>query len=149
MDQVLHSFAGLLLKALPTFILVVVLHFYLKRVFFKPLDKVLQDRDEATEGTRRRAEQSRERAASLAADYEAALSAVRRDIYQEQDETRRRSNQERASAIEESRARAAGMVRQAKAELAEQAASAKVTLAGESDRLAGEIAECILRGGRS
>ncbi len=54
MDAILNPLGGLLLRALPTFLLVLVLHFYLKRVFFAPLDKVLEARRQATEGARER-----------------------------------------------------------------------------------------------
>ena len=36
MDAVLNSLGELLVKALPTFILLLLLHFYLKWVFYRP-----------------------------------------------------------------------------------------------------------------
>src|SRR5690348_10440863 len=84
MDEILHQLAELLLKAIPTFVLVVLLHFYLKFVFFKPLAKVLQQRYEATEGARKAAEQSMERAAAKTKEYEAAMRAARSEIYHSQ-----------------------------------------------------------------
>ena len=65
----LHALGGILLRAVPTFLLVVLLHFYLKSMFFKPLAKVLQARYEATEGARKLAEQSLEQAAAKTAKY--------------------------------------------------------------------------------
>ena len=53
MDATLHALGEILLKAVPTVLLVVVLHFYLKYVFFKPLKKVLEERYNATEGARK------------------------------------------------------------------------------------------------
>jgi F-type H+-transporting ATPase subunit b len=148
MDQVLNSLGGLLLKALPTFVLVIFLHFYLKLVFFKPLDKALQQRNEATEGGRKRAELHTEQAAKLSAEYEAAISAVRRDLYQEQEMTRRRWHEERMVAIGQVRQQAAAMVRQAKAQLTEQVIQTKATLASESEQIARKIADRILREGQ-
>ena len=52
MEATLHALSGILLRAIPTFLIVVFLHFYLKYMFFKPLGKVLQARYEATEGAR-------------------------------------------------------------------------------------------------
>src|ERR1039457_7455677 len=46
MDATLHALGGILLKAVPTFRLVLALHFYLKSIFFKPLEKVLGQRYE-------------------------------------------------------------------------------------------------------
>jgi F-type H+-transporting ATPase subunit b len=145
MEETLHALGGLLLKALPTFLLVVVIHFYLKRVFYKPLDKVLQARGEATEGARKLADGGRTRAAQLSAEYEAAMGSARSELYREQDEMRRRRGQEQATAITEARSRAQMMVKEARAQLAVDVAEAKKTLAGETDRLAGEIADSILQ----
>ena len=99
MDVILHQLGELLLKALPTFILVVLLHFYLKSVFFKPLEKVLHKRYEATEGARKQAAESLERAAAKTTEYENALRAARTELYRQQEQihkqmrksTRRRS----------------------------------------------------------
>src|ERR1035437_5121817 len=87
MEATLHALGGILLKAVPTFLLLVLLHFYLKGVFFKPLQKVLRQRYEATEGefaeltaARRRAEAAVDEAkAQLSSDVEAAKAGLARD----------------------------------------------------------------------
>ena len=76
MDETLRALGGILLRAIPTFVLVVLLHFYLKFIFFKPLQKVLRQRYEATQGARKLAESSLAKAAEKAAEYEAALRAA-------------------------------------------------------------------------
>jgi F-type H+-transporting ATPase subunit b len=149
MDALLISLGGLLLRALPTFLLVVVLHFYLKWVFFAPLDRVLEARRQATEGARAAAQASMENASAKAAQYEAALRAARSEIYKEQEETRRNWRQEQAGALEESRRGASEMVTQARTQISAEASQAAQSLASESDRLAGEIAVSILRGRRN
>jgi F-type H+-transporting ATPase subunit b len=146
MEETLHALGGLLLKALPTFILVVVLHFYMKRVFFRPMDKVLQARHEATEGARKLAQTSLDRASEKTAEYEAGIRAARSDMYKEQEENRRKWRQEQAGAVKEARGKTGQMVKEAKAQLAVEVADAKEALAAESDRLAGQIAESILGG---
>jgi F-type H+-transporting ATPase subunit b len=149
MDAILTALGGLLLRALPTFLLVVILHFYLKRIFFVPLDKVLEARRQATEGARATAQASLEKASERAAEYEAAVRSARGEIYREQEETRRKWRQEQAGALGESRRNASEMAKQARAQLAAEAAEAKRSLASESGRLAREIAESMLRGRRS
>ncbi|MEN6535768.1 MAG: hypothetical protein ABFD60_03040 [Bryobacteraceae bacterium] len=146
MQEILHSLGGLLLKALPTFFLVVLLHFYLKRVFFRPLDKVLRERGEATEGARKAADESLATASRMSAEYEQAVRTVRGDIYREQEETRRRWRQEQAQTLEEARLKTGETVREAKNQIAAEAAEARQALAAESERLAGEIVESILKG---
>jgi len=149
MDAILNPLGGLLLRALPTFLLVLVLHFYLKRVFFAPLDKVLEARRQATEGARNAAHKSLETASRKASEYEAAIRAARGEMYKEQERTRRDWRQQQASAIEESRRNASEMVKQARVQLAAEAADAKQSLATESELLAGAITESILRGSRT
>jgi len=148
MDAILTALGGLLLKALPTFLLVLLLHFYLKFVFFRPLDKVLASRRSGTEGAREQAQASLDAANRKSAEYDAALRAARGEIYKEQEETRREWRAHRAAQVEESRRSASELVKQARAQLTEEAARANMSLQGESERLAGQIAEAILRGRR-
>jgi F-type H+-transporting ATPase subunit b len=149
MDAIITALGGLLLKALPTFLLVLVLHFYLKRVFFAPLDKVLQARHQATEGARAGARATLERASKKAAEYEAAIRAARGELHKEREETRREWREEQTSALGESRRNAAEMVKQARSQLGAEAATAKQSLEAETGRLADEITESILRGRRN
>jgi len=146
MEETLRALSGILLRAIPTFVLVVLLHFYLKAVFFKPLQKVLRQRYEATEGARKLAESSLAKAAEKAAEYEAALRAARSDTYKELEQLRRQLQDERAAGVREARARAEAAVAQAKATLAAEVASLKKNLEAESETLADRIATKILRG---
>lgn len=148
MDEILTALGGLVLSAVPTVLLLVLLHFYLKYVFFRPLDRVLARRHDATEGARNAAQASMETATRKAAEYAAAIRAARNEIYKEQEETRRKWRQEQAGAFEESRRKASEMVKQARVQLADEVVEANKLLAGETDRLASAIADSILRGDR-
>jgi len=53
MEQTLQALGGILLKAIPTVILLLILHFYFKAVLFGPIEKMLQQRRELTEGAKR------------------------------------------------------------------------------------------------
>ena len=77
MDVMLHALGGILLRAVPTFLLVILLHYYLKSVFFKPLEKVLNQCYEATQGARKLAEQSLQQAAAKTARYKTELRAAK------------------------------------------------------------------------
>jgi F-type H+-transporting ATPase subunit b len=147
MEATLHALSGILLRAIPTFLLVIFLHFYLKYMFFKPLDKVLQKRYDATEGARLRAAESLEKAAAKTAEYEAALRAARAEVYQSQEQLHRRLQAEQAAQTQAARERAEAAVREAKAQLAAEIAQAKTDLAGDSDALANQIAEAIVSRG--
>src|SRR5260221_508016 len=104
MDETLRQLGGILLRAVPTFLLVVLLHFYLKFIFFKPLGRILRQRYEATEGARKLAEASLAKAAEKAAEYEAALRAARAETYKELEQLRRQLQDDRAVAVREARA---------------------------------------------
>src|SRR5713101_6308088 len=133
MDETLRQLGGILLRAVPTFILVVLLHFYLKFIFFKPLGRILRQRYEATEGARKLAEASLAKASEKAAEYEAALRAARAETYKELEQLRRDLQDERSGAVREARQRAEAAAAQAKAELAVQVESLKKSLEEESD----------------
>jgi len=141
----LHALGGILLRAVPTFLLVILLHFYLKSIFFKPLEKVLRQRDEATKGARKLAEQSLELAASKTASYEAQLRAAKAAVYQAQDQLHQQLKDREAAALAEARKSAEAAVKLAQAQLARDVEAAKATLAADSDALANQIAEAILR----
>ena len=144
MDATLHSLGEILLKAIPTFFLVIALFVYLKYMFFGPLEKVLKARYDATEGARKMAEQSLERASARTAEYEAAMRAARGEIYQEQEKLRKQLQQERAVAVEAARQKSEAQITQAKTELAAEAAQARNNLAAESESLASQIADSVL-----
>jgi F-type H+-transporting ATPase subunit b len=140
----LHALGGILLRALPTFFLVVLLHLYLKYVFYRPLDRVLQARYEATEGSRKLADSTLLRASAKAAEYEATLRTMRAEIYREQEETRRRMEQDQAAALEKARHSAGALMAEAKAQLDGEVAEARRALEGEAEALASRIAEAVL-----
>lgn len=144
MDKILRDLAELLLKAVPTFVLVGLLHLYLKRMFFKPLERMLEARREATEGTRKLAEEAFAKVSEKAAEYKAALRAARAGIYGEQEETRRRWQQEHAAALEEAKQKADETVGEAGRLLASELAEARRTLEQEAGGLAARLAEKVL-----
>jgi len=145
MDATLHALGGILLRAVPTFLLVVFLNFYLKIIFFKPLEKVLHQRYQATEGARKLAAESLARAAAKTAEYQAAMRAARNEIYQSQERLHNQLQEQEAAALLAARQRVEAAVQEAKADLAKDVGSAKAGLAADSDILADQIAESILR----
>jgi F-type H+-transporting ATPase subunit b len=146
MEETLRQLGGILLRAVPTFILVVLLHLYLKFIFFKPIERVLRQRYDATEGARKLAEESIARASQKAAEYEAALRAARADTYKEMEQLQRKLHDDRAASVKEARAQADAAVAHAKAALSAEVEALKKNLGAESDALADRIASKILTG---
>ena len=75
---------------------------------------------------------------------EANLRAVRDEIYQEQEESRRRWLAEQTQHLEEARQQARELVHQSKLELENETAAAKRDLAATADSLADQIARSLL-----
>src|SRR5437764_385775 len=146
MDETLKALGGILLRAIPTFLLVVALHFYLKAMFFGPLGRVLRQRFEATEGARELAEASLKKASEKTAEYEAALRGALAETYKELEQLRKQLQEDRAKGVREARASADASIAQAKSELAVQVAGLKKQLEVESGALADQIAAKILHG---
>jgi F0F1-type ATP synthase membrane subunit b/b' len=145
MESTLHDLGQLLLKAIPTVFLLLVVHFYLKRMFFGPMAGVLAKRRAATEGLRESAEAMRARAADQLASIEAQLGQAREAIYQEQEEARKGWIGDQGSQVDAARQQAHELIHQSSQLLDAEAVGAKSQLAGTADDLADQIAQTLLK----
>ena len=146
MDATFHALGQILLNGLPTFFLILFLNFYLKQMFFKPLEQTLAKRYELTEGARLAADESLKNADQRIADYQAKLNAARSEVYAEQELAHRKLGGEQAAELEAAHKHAEEMLNRTKLQLASQKEAALETLAGRSDDLADRIAQSILKG---
>jgi F0F1-type ATP synthase membrane subunit b/b' len=144
MEQTLHDLSGILLKAIPTVILLIILHFYLKAMLFRPLQKALKQREELTAGARRAADESLATAERKAQDYEAKFRDARAEVYRGQEETRRIWLEDQATQIEAGKARSGEALTAARKQLADETATAKRSLVETSAALADRIATTVL-----
>lgn len=149
MEQTLQALSGILLKAVPTIILLIILHFYLKGMLFRPLQKTLKRREELTAGARRAADESLAAAAAKAADYAAKFRDARSEVYREQEEIRRVWLEDQAKQIDAGHARSVEAMQAAQKRLAEETASAKQNLVETSAALADRIATTVLARSKS
>ena len=147
MDATLGALGDILLKALPTFVLVLILHFFLRRVFFEPLGKVLEARRQATEGSRRRAEEILQQAEQKTAAYEASLEAARAGIRREQEAERRKALQQGAAQLQQARQQAENQLLQARSQIDADGAAARESLAAQTHLLAERIIQAVLSTG--
>jgi F0F1-type ATP synthase membrane subunit b/b' len=145
MEATLHALGQILVQALPTFFLVLFLFAYLRSVFFKPLERVLAERNDATEGARKKAAEALDRANAKATAYEEQIRAARNDIYRQQEEERQKWREQQSSQIEAARQRADAALKEARAQIANEAETAKRSLAANSHALAEQITAAILR----
>jgi F0F1-type ATP synthase membrane subunit b/b' len=144
MESTLHSLGQLLLKAVPTIFLLLVVHFYLKRMFFRPMADVLAKRRAATEGVRESAEALRAKAAGQIKSIEARLHQAREGIYQEQEEARRGWIGDQTAQIDDARKRAHELIHQSKQQLDAEASAARGQLQSTVEVLADQIANALL-----
>ena len=144
MESTLQALGQLLLKAIPTIILLIIVHFYLKAMFFRPMAAVLAKRREATEGLREAAEEMRAKAEEQTKSIETQLNEAREAIYQEQEEARRRWSGEQSGQLEQARHKARELIHQAKRELEAESAAAQSRLQTYAETLADQVATSIL-----
>jgi F-type H+-transporting ATPase subunit b len=144
MEQTLQALSGILLKAIPTIILLVFLHQFFKAVLFKPVEKMLKQRHDLTDGARKAAAHSLKNAETKTAEYEAKLRDARAEVYKEQEATRKTWLDDQTAQIAQARHSAEASVRTAKEGLAAEVTAARATLAQDSEALADRIATALL-----
>jgi len=144
MEQTLQALSGILLKAIPSALLLIILHFYLKAMLFKPLEKTLKQREELTAGARKAADESLAAAERKAQDYEAKFHDARAEVYREQEETRKAWLEDQARQIAAGQAGSSEAMAAADKKIAVEVAAAKQNLVETSAALADSIANTVL-----
>ncbi|MEE9236103.1 MAG: ATP synthase F0 subunit B [Candidatus Acidoferrales bacterium] len=152
MERIAQQLLDLLWGALPTAVIVFLFFFFLRWAFWRPLERVLAQRQAATEGARREADQLLSQVDEKLRQYEEALRQARGEVYHQQEAARQQALDERNRILRETREKANQMIRQAKLEIIDDVAQARKELEAESRRLADEITRTLLqpaRAGRS
>lgn len=144
MEQTLHALAGILLKSVPTVVLLLFLYFYLKVMLFGPLARLLKQRDELTAGTRHAAQKSLKDAERRVQEYEAKMREARAEVYREQEETRRQWLADQAGQIASARERIGQTIHAAKEQMAAEVLAARQNLGEAASSLADQIATAVL-----
>ena len=146
MVQIVRALQDILVRAIPTIIVVIIFHWYLKKVLIQPMQRVLAERRKRTEGAIEAAESAVAQANAKAAAYEKALEEARAGIYAAQEENRKKLSAEQSAAVDAAKKQAVGQVAAARAEIAAETEAARTSLAAESERLAEQIAQAVLAG---
>src|SRR5256885_17215519 len=98
-----HQLGELFLGAVPTVLILIVLYFILKALFFKPLLAVMAEREKRTVGAQKAAEAAQAAAAEKVRQYQEALKQARAKVYVEQEVARKKLLHERAALVKASR----------------------------------------------
>jgi F-type H+-transporting ATPase subunit b len=144
MDKTLHDLGGIVLNGLPTFFLVLILAFFVKFLYLKPLEKVLAERFRLTEGARKAAEESLQNADAKVAEYQDKLNNARNEIYQEQAAFLQKLHAEQTELAHAVRTESDTRVAAIKLSIAKEADTAREGLESQADALATQIADVIL-----
>jgi len=145
MDEILRQLGELLLAAIPTVVVFVILFIAYKSIVHKRLMVVLDERYARAEGAVEKANADIAAAGTRTGEYERRLRDARLSIYRNQEARRQQWLQARASAVAEARAAADARVKAARTSLEQDVKNAKVTLAAESDALATQIIQTVLK----
>ena len=142
--DLLKQLGELFLQAVPTVIIVFLFYLFLRANFFKPIERILAERNARVEGARNEATAAQTAAQEKLNAYEEALKKARAGIYAEQEAARQAVLDERAKLIRATREQAQRNIREAKEKLEAEMAAARLDLQKQTPETANEIARVIL-----
>jgi len=116
----------------------------LNRLLFKPLLRVMEERQRAVTSAREMAERSALEAQRAAAEFDRKTSEARAELYRQMDEMRRTAMDERAAILARTRAEAEAEIAAASAKLQAEAEDARRRLSTDADALGAAVADRIL-----
>jgi F-type H+-transporting ATPase subunit b len=121
-----------------------VLTVILDRLLFRPIQRVIQEREAAGRSARELAERSAREAAAATAEFEAKTSAARSEVYRQMDDVLRVARQARADLLAATRSEAEREIAAASARLQAEADEARRRLQADAETLGAAAAERIL-----
>ncbi len=145
MDQTLQQLGELLLGSVPTVILLALLYALYTAIVHKPLQRVLAERRNKTEGAIEKSKADISAADARTSEYEQKLREARAAVFRAQEARRQIAVQARAKAVSEARTKAQAQIQAAKASIEGDRAAAEKGLQGEAAALAQEIVRRVLQ----
>ena len=145
MDQTLQQLGELLLGAVPTVIMLMLLYALYTLIVHKPLQSVLEERHNKTEGAIEKSKADIAAAEARTSEYEQRLREARAAVFRAEDAKRHAAMQARAKAVAEARNGAQAQVQAAKADIEKDRLAAEQGLQAEAAALAREIVRRVLQ----
>jgi F-type H+-transporting ATPase subunit b len=145
MTPLVHQLGELFLRAVPVALIVLIFYLILRSVFFKPILRVMAEREARTIGAQKAAEASQAAAAAKVKQYEEALRHAKAKVYAEQEEQRKKVLDERAAYLKDVRSKMAAEVNRGKENVTGQLEAAKKEIEVNVSQLAAEIARRVLQ----
>jgi F-type H+-transporting ATPase subunit b len=145
MTDLVHQIGELFLRAVPVALIVLLFYIVFRFLFFKPLLKVMAEREARTLGAQKAAEAAQAAAREKIKQYEEASRHAKAKVYAEQEAERKKILEERAAFLKDARAKATNEVSRAKENVVAQLGAAKEEIEKNVPELAAEIARQVLR----
>ena len=123
---------------------VLLLTVVLDRLLFRPLLRVMEERQRAITSARELAERSAHEASRATAEFDRKTGEARAELYRQMDEMRRTAMDARADIMNRTRAEAESEIAAASAKLQAEAEEARRRLSTEAETLGAAVAERIL-----
>jgi F-type H+-transporting ATPase subunit b len=144
MDKILEQLGGLFLGSLPSVFLLIVLYFFLKAVLFNPLEKILAERYQKTEGKEKGAAEALHQAEQRADEYAKAIHEAKAEIYAQQELLRKSLEAERDAAVAAAAERTDTLLNEGRAAIETELADSRLVVEREAAELARMIAGKVL-----
>jgi F-type H+-transporting ATPase subunit b len=144
MGDIVSQLGRLFLESVPTVIFVFLLLFILDWLFFRPLTRILKEREDVTVGALARAREQARTASDKAREYEEAFQAARQDVYRQREAERKAALREREATLGQARWEAERLGREGQAALRQEVETVKGDLQAACRTLAQEITEVVL-----
>jgi F-type H+-transporting ATPase subunit b len=125
-------------------VLFLIFVFVMNRILFRPIGRVLDERQTLTEGAANEARAARRRYEARLAEYEATIRQARGESYKRSEQERAAALDERRRLIEEAKQFANEEIARAKHEIERQAAEARAALESDARQIAQRISRTVL-----
>lgn len=125
-------------------ILFIVFVIVLNQILFKPIGKVLDERESLTDGAAAEARAASRQYQSRLNNYEETIRQARAESYRKLEQQRKAALEERSNLVAAARAEAEAEIEKAKQEVAAQTAEARTALEQESRQIAEQISRTVL-----
>ena len=125
-------------------VLFLILVFVLNRILFRPIGRVLDERQTLTEGAANEARAARRTYETRLAEYEATIRQARAESYKRSEQERAAAVEERRHLIDDAKQHTHEQIERAKREIEQQVVQARVALESESRQIAERISRTVL-----
>lgn len=138
----------LFFQVVPIVLILLVFYAVLRVLFFKPLLKVIAEREARTIGAQKAAEEAHKAASEKVKQYQDALKQARTEIYVEQEAARKKVLDQRAAQLKEARAKTSDMVKAQRERIVAEVVAARREIESSITQFAALVARRVLQSTR-